>query len=64
VESLHTFAIWLKSTDLSWSVTHHAWVWATCEALQTHFDEKLERLPDCVRPESMDGPHFPDTYPF
>jgi hypothetical protein len=35
VESLHAFAIWLKSTDLSWLVTHHGWIWATCEAL--HF---------------------------
>jgi hypothetical protein len=35
VDSLHAFALWVKSTDLSWSVTHHAWVWATCEAL--HF---------------------------
>ena len=32
---MHAFAIWLKSTDLSWLVTHHGWVWATCEAL--HF---------------------------
>jgi hypothetical protein len=29
------FALWLKSTDLSWLITHYAWVWATCEVV--HF---------------------------
>ena len=32
---MHAFALWVKSTDLSWLVTHYGWVWATCEAL--HF---------------------------
>jgi hypothetical protein len=32
---MQDFALWLKSTDLSWVVTHHAWVWATSEVL--HF---------------------------
>jgi len=29
-------------------------------ALKNHFEEKLARLPDDVRPESMDVPHFVD----
>ena len=32
---MHALALWVKSTDLSWLVTHHAWVWATSEVL--HF---------------------------
>ena len=32
---MHAFALWVKSTDLSWVVTHYSWVWATCEVL--HF---------------------------
>lgn len=30
------------------------------DALKTHFEEKLARLPSDVRPESMDVPHFTD----
>jgi hypothetical protein len=30
------------------------------EALRAHFDQKLARLPEDVRPESMDVPHFTD----
>jgi hypothetical protein len=30
------------------------------EALKNHFEEKLARLPDEVRPENMDVPHFTD----
>jgi len=29
------FSRWLKGTDLSWAVTHYAWIWPTCETL--HF---------------------------
>lgn len=32
---MDAFAIWLKGTQLSWSITHYAWIWATCEVL--HF---------------------------
>jgi hypothetical protein len=32
---MHEFALWLKTTDASWLVTHYTWVWATCESL--HF---------------------------
>ena len=28
---MDSLALWLKSTDLSWTVTHYAWVWAACE---------------------------------
>jgi hypothetical protein len=31
------------------------------EALKSHFEEKLARLPENVRPEAMDVPHFTDT---
>src|SRR5687767_1810909 len=34
-KSMHAFALWVKSTDLSWLVTHYTWVWATSEVL--HF---------------------------
>lgn len=29
------FAAWLKSTQLSWLITHYRWIWASCEVL--HF---------------------------
>lgn len=29
------FSKWLKGTDVSWFVTHYAWVWPTCQSL--HF---------------------------
>ncbi len=32
---MHDFAVWVKSTDASWAVTHYAWMWATSEIL--HF---------------------------
>jgi hypothetical protein len=32
---MDTFAIWLKNTPVSWSITHYRWIWATCEVL--HF---------------------------
>ena len=31
------------------------------DALKSHFEEKLSRLADDVRPEAMDVPHFTDT---
>src|SRR3954462_5459144 len=31
------------------------------QALKSHFEEKLARLPENVRPEAMDVPHFTDT---
>ena len=31
------------------------------DALKNHFEDKLARLPENVRPESMDVPHFTDT---
>jgi len=34
---------------------------AKFDALRSHFDDKLARLPADVRPESMDVPHFTDT---
>jgi hypothetical protein len=34
---------------------------AKFDALRSHFDEKLARLPADVRPEAMDVPHFTDT---
>lgn len=33
---------------------------AKFDALRAHFDQKLANLPDDVRPESMDVPHFTD----
>jgi len=33
---------------------------AKFEGLKNHFEEKLARLPDDVRPENMDVPHFSD----
>ena len=32
---MHSFAVWVKSTDVSWAVTHYGWIWATSEVL--HF---------------------------
>jgi hypothetical protein len=32
---MDAFAAWLKSTPLSSSITHYAWIWASCEVL--HF---------------------------
>lgn len=32
---LRAFAVWLKSTDLSWFVTYYPWVWPAAETL--HF---------------------------
>jgi len=32
---MDAFAVWLKGTQLSASITHYAWIWATCEVL--HF---------------------------
>ncbi len=32
---MHSFAVWLKGTSLSWFVTHYAWVWPLGETL--HF---------------------------
>jgi hypothetical protein len=29
------FSKWLKGTELSWAVTHYAWIWPACETL--HF---------------------------
>src|SRR5439155_22073818 len=34
---------------------------AEFDALKNHFEQKLARLPENVRPESMDVPHFTDT---
>jgi chlorinating enzyme len=33
---------------------------AKFQALKTHFEEKLARLPEGIRPEGMDVPHFTD----
>ncbi len=32
---LHSFAVWLNGTSLSWFVTHYPWVWPAAETL--HF---------------------------
>ena len=32
---MNAVAVWLGGTQLSWFVTHHPWVWPTCEVL--HF---------------------------
>jgi hypothetical protein len=32
---MHTFAVWLKGTHVSWLITHYAWVWAISQVV--HF---------------------------